>query len=122
MTRVDFIRRGGRFCGLVATGHSGYGEAGSDIVCAAVSTAVGMAEIAIRDVAKVPASVEVDEETATVRLLLPDSMTAEQRLVCESALQSAYLELRENAGPYRAYLRVRQVNARHFETEEKNNA
>ena len=37
MIRAVFSREGERYTGFRASGHSGYAEAGSDIVCAAVS-------------------------------------------------------------------------------------
>ena len=40
MTRVEFTTEDDRITGFTVSGHSGYAEAGSDIVCAAVSAAV----------------------------------------------------------------------------------
>ena len=40
MTRVEFFDHEGRITGFCCSGHSGYAEEGSDIVCVAVSTAV----------------------------------------------------------------------------------
>lgn len=37
MIRASFSERGGVLCGFRISGHSGYAEAGGDIVCAAVS-------------------------------------------------------------------------------------
>ena len=50
MTRVEFFDHEGRITGFCCSGHSGYAEAGSDIVCATVSTAVKLAECTINDV------------------------------------------------------------------------
>ena len=47
MTRVEFFNQNGRINGFCCAGHSGYAEEGSDIVCAAVSTAVKFAEHAL---------------------------------------------------------------------------
>ena len=38
MIRAILYREGGRYTGYRASGHSGYAEAGADIVCAAVSS------------------------------------------------------------------------------------
>ena len=37
MTKVVFYRSGGSFWGFEETGHTGYGDAGDDILCAALS-------------------------------------------------------------------------------------
>ena len=40
MTKVEIFNHDGRIHGFSVSGHSGYAEEGSDIVCAAVSAAV----------------------------------------------------------------------------------
>lgn len=37
MTKIVFFRSGGSFYGFEETGHTGYGEAGEDVLCAALS-------------------------------------------------------------------------------------
>lgn len=37
MTKIVFLRSGGSFYGFEETGHTGYGEAGEDVLCAALS-------------------------------------------------------------------------------------
>ena len=44
MTTVTFLTEGKRIIGFDAKGHSGYSEEGSDIVCAAVTSAVRLVE------------------------------------------------------------------------------
>lgn len=56
--------------GFEISGHSGYAEAGSDIVCAAVSSAVGLCECTITDVIGAEATVKVNEKDASVYLRL----------------------------------------------------
>ena len=38
MTKIVFFRSGGVFYGFEEQGHTGYGEAGEDILCAAISS------------------------------------------------------------------------------------
>ena len=44
MTKIEFFNHDGRINGFAVSGHSGYAEEGSDIVCAAVSSAVKLTE------------------------------------------------------------------------------
>ena len=69
---------GERITGFSVSGHSGYSEAGSDIVCAAISTAVTMAEATINEVCGAKAKVRVKEEDARVTLTLPTSCDEEE--------------------------------------------
>ena len=70
MITVRLIKNGNIAIGFDVSGHSGYAESGSDIVCAAVSSAVGLAETIINDSLKLSANVSIDPETARVSLEL----------------------------------------------------
>ena len=93
MTTIRFDRLHGRLSGFSCQGHSGYATAGEDIVCAAVTSAVRLAECTINDVLQANASVTVDEESAAVTLLLPSSCP--RRTECEAVLQGMLLYMRE---------------------------
>ena len=68
-----------RITGFSVSGHSGYAEAGQDIVCAAVSAVVTMAEATINDVCGAKAKVRVKErENAGITLTLPASCDEEE--------------------------------------------
>ena len=71
MTKCEFFRENERITGFSVCGHSGYAEAGADIVCAAISAAVAMAEATINDVCGGKAKVRVKEEDARITLTLP---------------------------------------------------
>ena len=79
MTRCEFFTEGDRITGFSISGHSGYAEAGSDIVCAAISAVVTMAEATITDVCGAKAKVRVKEqENARITLTLPASCDEEE--------------------------------------------
>ena len=78
MTRCEFTTENERITGFSVCGHSGYAEAGSDIVCAAVSAVVTMAEATINDVCGAKAKVRVGEEDARITLKLPKSCDEEE--------------------------------------------
>ena len=78
MTRCEFFTEEDRITGFSVSGHSGYAEAGSDIVCAAVSAVVTMAETTINDVCGAKAKVRVKDEDARVTLTLPAACDEEE--------------------------------------------
>ena len=78
MTRCEFFTEDDRITGFRVSGHSGYAEAGADIVCAAVSAVVTMAEATINDVCGAKAKVRVkDGENNRITLTLPASCDEE---------------------------------------------
>ena len=67
-----------RITGFSVSGHSGYAESGSDIVCAAITAIVTMAEATINDVCGAKAKVRVKEADARITLTLPASCDEEE--------------------------------------------
>ena len=69
---------GERITGFSVSGHSGYAGAGKDVVCAAISAVVTMAEATINDVCGAKAKVRVKDEQARITLTLPVSCDEEE--------------------------------------------
>ena len=107
MTKCEFYREGERITGFSVSGHSGYAEAGSDIVCAAISAAVSLAEATINDVCGAKAKVRVKEADARVTLTLPASCEEEDTVQAVLAGMMVYLiDLRDQ---YPDYIEVLEV-------------
>ena len=97
----------GRITGFSVSGHSGYAEAGQDIVCAAISAVVTMAETTINDVCGAKAKVRVKEEDARVTLTLPTSCDEEESV--QAVLAGMLLTLCSMRDDYPDYIEVLEV-------------
>ena len=86
MTTVTFRMEGDRITGFDIQGHSGYAEAGSDIVCAAVTSAVRLVETTVNDVLGLAASVKVREKDASISLRIPGGLSDANESVCQTLL------------------------------------
>ena len=107
MTRCEFFMEDDRITGFTVYGHSGYSEAGSDIVCAAISAVVTMAEATINDVCGAKAKVRVKDEDARVTLMLPTSCDEEETVQAVlSGMLVTLLSLKED---YPDYIEVLEV-------------
>ncbi len=93
MTTVTFHSREGRITGFTASGHSGYAEAGKDIVCAAVTSAARLAECAVNDVLGLAASVKVRPENAQIIFKLPGGLNEENDAICQTLLAALMVYL-----------------------------
>ena len=107
MTRCEFFRQNERITGFSVCGHSGYAEAGQDIVCAAISAAVAMAECTINDVCGGKAKVRVKDEDARITLTLPVSCEEEDAI--QSVLAGMMLYLVGLRDQYPDYIEVLEV-------------
>ena len=98
---------GDRISGFSVSGHSGYAEAGADIVCAAVSAVVTMAEATINEVCGAKAKVRVKEADARVTLTLPTSCDEEESV--QAVLAGMMLTLCSMRDDYPDYIEVLEV-------------
>ncbi len=103
MTTIRFYRDQDRLSGFVCQGHSGYAEAGEDIVCAAITSAIRLLECTINDVWKAGADVSVTE--ARISLSLPRTCPKGPA----EALQGLYFYLGELQKEYPEHLTVLEV-------------
>ena len=107
MTKCEFYRQGERITGFSVSGHSGYAEAGADIICAAISAVVSMVEATVNDVCGAKAKVRVKEADARVSLTLPVSCDEEDTVQAVLAGMMVYLiDLRDQ---YPDYIEVLEV-------------
>ena len=107
MTRCEFFTQDERLTGFSVSGHSGYAEAGSDIVCAAISALVTMAEATINDVCGAKAKVRVKEDDARITLTLPASCDEEETV--QAILAGMMLTLAGLRDDYPDYIEVLEV-------------
>ena len=107
MTKVEFFNQNGRITGFCVSGHSGYGETGTDVVCAAVTTAVTFAEATINDVLGANAKTRVNDEEARVTLTLPANCEDEDAV--QAVLTGMMLTLCNLRDEYPDYIEVLEV-------------
>ena len=107
MTRCEFFTEDDRITGFSICGHSGYAEAGQDIVCAAISAAATLAECTINDVCGGKAKVRVKDEDARITLTLPASCEEEDTI--QAVLAGLMLYLVDLRDQYPDYIEVLEV-------------
>ena len=107
MTKCEFFTEDDRITGFSVSGHSGYAEKGSDIVCAAISAVVTMAEATINEVCGAKAKVRVKEDDARISLTLPASCDEEESV--QAVLAGMLLTLCSMRDDYPDYIEVLEV-------------
>ena len=109
MTEVTFHSEGSRISGFEVKGHSGYAPEGEDIVCAAVTSAVRMAECTINDVLGLEASVKVREKDTSITLKLPSSLGQTNESICQALLTGMMVHFVQLAEEYPEFISVMEV-------------
>ena len=78
-TTVTFWKRSdGALIGYSASGHSGYAEAGSDIVCAAISALTQSTLNGLKNVLKAPVMFDQDDDGAFIEAILTPEASQDQ--------------------------------------------
>ena len=114
MTTVTFYKADGFYYGFEEKGHTGYGEAGDDVLCAALS-AMTMLIINTAEVSyAADVDYQIDEKTTdiklTVKSALPKYEKDEKKQFAVSGLIQAYFfQLMDLVEEYYDYLDVREI-------------
>ena len=95
MTTITFLTEESRIIGFDAMGHSGYSEAGSDIVCAAITSAIRLVDATVNTVMGLCASVKVNEEDASIAFRLPGGLAPTAESTCQNLLTGLMVYLAE---------------------------
>ncbi len=115
MTKVVFFRQNGVFYGFRETGHTGYGEEGNDVLCAALSA---MSMLLINSI-NVVFDAELDytvnegatEIVAQSKSALPEHEDDEKKRYAVAGLfMSYYVQLNDLVEEYYDYLQVDVVD------------
>ena len=107
MIKVEFFSQDGRRTGFSVSGHSGYAEAGADVICAAVTAVVRFAEATLNDILGVGAKCRVDEPNAAVTLTLPAHYEEEEAV--QAILDGMMLTLASLRDENPDYIEVMEV-------------
>ena len=106
MTTVTFLTEESRIVGFEVSGHSGYADAGEDIVCAAITSAIRLVEATVNDVMGLCASVKVNQETAAISLRLPGGLAPTAESTCQNLMTGLMVYLAQLHDEYPEHIEV----------------
>ncbi len=101
MINISFyVTASGELVGFRITGHSGYSEQGSDIVCAAVSSAAYMTANTITDIQHIACELNADDGDMMLRIFQRDAAA------CRDVLSGFKLHMTQLEEQYSDYINV----------------
>lgn len=105
MTRVNLYKnKNGKIVKYIVKGHTDFADVGSDILCAAVSTAATMTLNGITEAAGINAGYEVRE--AYIECVLPENLTEAEQEKCELLINSMMLALEDLKKQYEKHITI----------------
>ena len=114
MTTITFYKTGGFYYGFEENGHTGYGESGDDVLCAALSSMTMLIINAIEVSYSSSVDYTIDEKTTDIKVIaksaLPKYEKDEKKQYAVSGLIQAYFfQLMDLVEDYYEYLDVREI-------------
>ncbi len=114
MTTITFYKTDGYFYGFEEQGHTGYGESGDDILCAALSSMTMLLINAIEVSYASDVEYTIDEESGDIRVIaksaLPKFEKDEKKQYAVSGLIQAYFfQLMDLVEDYYKFLDVKET-------------
>ena len=111
MTKIVFYRSGGVFYGFEEQGHTGYGEAGDDVLCAAISSMTMFLINTIEVAYDSSVDYEIEEGDTRIRVrakaALPEFESDDyKRYAVSGIMMGYYLQLGDMLEEYGDYLTV----------------
>ena len=115
MTKITFFKHNDVFYGFKESGHAGFAESGSDIVCSALSAMTMLIVNAIEVSSDSNIDYSIDEQTTEITVLakaaLPEFEEDEKKRYAVSGLFMAYYyQLNDLLDEYYDYLSVEVVD------------
>ena len=114
MTKITFFRKNGVFYGFKETGHTGFGEEGDDVLCAALSAMTMLILNTLEVVMNCPVEYKIDEETADITMrcfsALPEHEKDEKkRFAAAGVIEGYFVQLNDLTEEYYDYLDVEAI-------------
>lgn len=101
MTEICFWSDGSVLCGFTAQGHTGFAQAGEDIVCAALSSALYLTANTITEIIGAACD-ELQVTDGEMKLMVAPA----DRVACQTVLQGLQLHLQELSSQYPDEIRL----------------
>ena len=114
MTTIIFYKTDGFYYGFEENGHTGYGESGDDVLCAALSSMTMLLINAIEVSFACDVDYKIDEKTTDIRVIaksaLPKYEKDEKKQYAVSGLIQAYFfQLMDLVEEYYEFLDVKEI-------------
>ncbi len=114
MTTVKFFKRDGVYYGFQEIGHTGFAEAGQDILCSALSAMTMLIINAIEVTYASKVEYTIDEETTNIKVLAYGALAEyeveeRKRYAISGLIEAYYLQLHDMLEDYYDYLDVTEA-------------
>jgi len=109
MTNVQLYKKNQNIVKVKVFGHSGYAEAGSDIVCASISSLAEALIVGIIEVLKIDAKSNIDEKEASLEISLPEDLSEMDLEKTQILFKTFEVSVKGVAKEYPKYIKIKEI-------------
>ena len=114
MTTIIFYKTNGLYYGFEEKGHTGYGESGDDVLCAALSSMTMLIINSIEVSFGCDVDYTIDEETTDIKLIAKSALPAyekdeKKQFAVSGLIQAYYFQLMDLVEEYYEFLDVKEI-------------
>ena len=114
MTKITFYKSNGAYYAFEETGHTGYGESGDDVLCAAISAMTMLIINAIEVSYASDVEYIIDEKTTDIKVIARGALPAyeqddQKRFAVSGLIQAYFFQLNDLIEEYYEFLEVEEV-------------
>ena len=114
MTTVVFYKSEGIYYGFEENGHTGYGESGDDVLCAALSSMTMLIINAIEVTYDSHVEYTIDEKTTDIKVIAKSALSKyekdeKKRFAISGLMQAYFYQLMDLVEDYYEYLDVKEI-------------
>ena len=114
MTTIIFYKSDGYFYGFEEQGHTSYGEAGDDVLCAALSSMTMLLINAIEVSYASNVDYTIDEKTTDIRLIAKSALPKyekdeKKQFAVQGLIQAYFFQLMDLVEDYYEFLDVKEI-------------
>ena len=108
MTDVVFLKKNDIIFGFECSGHTGYAEAGSDIVCSALSSMTQSTALGLINVLKIKIELKRNDAKGYLRVVLPKDIDNKSLKDSQILLETLWLSVNDLAKDYSKYIKLEE--------------
>ena len=109
MTNVQLYKKNQNIVSVKVFGHSGYAEAGNDIVCASISSLAEALIVGIVEVLNINAKYQIVEEEASLEISLPEGLNEEDLERSQILFKTFEKSIKAVAKEYPKYIKIKEI-------------
>ena len=114
MTTITFYKSDGFYYGFEEAGHTGYGESGDDVLCAALSAMTMLIINAIEVAYASDVDYTIDDKTTDIKLIVKSAIPKyekdeKKQYAAQGLIQAYFFQLMDLVEDYYEFLDVKEV-------------